>query len=163
MENIVGDDGILTTLTMEGFSELDTNVALMHEDSDEDHDDHYEVDDILKEELETESETDAVVETHQTKKIAKRKLHPNSKSKPANHRGKLSLKTRCNACDTSFRTRSLYVMHLQNKHPDSKELSFSCSTCPKRFSSERKAKLHELVHLPNDQKLVHVCKYCDKK
>ncbi|XP_065086208.1 zinc finger protein 718-like [Ochlerotatus camptorhynchus] len=163
MVNIVEDDRLLTSLSMEGFTELDSNVPLMHEDSDDEHDDHYDEDYNVKEELGSESETDAMEEMHQTKKVAKRKMHPKSSSKSPNNRGKLSQKTRCDTCDTSFRTRSLYVLHLQNKHPDSKELSFACSACPKRFPSERKAKLHESVHLPSDQKLVHACKYCDKK
>lgn len=163
MENIVEDDRLLTSLSIEGFTELDSNVPLMHEDSDDDQDDYYDEDYNVKEELASESETDEVEEMHQTKKVAKRKMHPKSGAKSPNSRGKLSQKTRCDTCDTSFRTRSLYVLHLQNKHPDSKELSFACSSCPKRFPSERKAKLHESVHLPSDQKLVHACKYCDKK
>ncbi|XP_058450250.1 zinc finger protein weckle-like isoform X2 [Malaya genurostris] len=69
----------------------------------------------------------------------------------------------CESCDASFRTRSMYVYHLQSKHPDSAELSHGCSICPKRFPSEKKAKLHEYVHLPSDQKMVHPCSYCDKK
>ncbi|XP_058814570.1 zinc finger protein weckle-like [Topomyia yanbarensis] len=69
----------------------------------------------------------------------------------------------CESCDETFRTRSLYIYHLQSKHPDSAELSHGCSMCPKRFPSEKKAKLHECVHLPSDQKMLHPCSYCDKK
>ncbi|XP_053695931.1 zinc finger protein weckle-like [Sabethes cyaneus] len=69
----------------------------------------------------------------------------------------------CESCEKTFRTRSLYVYHLQSKHPDSRELAFSCSLCPKRFPSEKKAKLHEYVHLPKDKKVLHPCDFCDKK
>ena len=42
-------------------------------------------------------------------------------------------------------------------------MPFVCSKCPKRFATESKVKVHELVHLPKSLKMVHPCPYCDKK
>ncbi|XP_062547256.1 zinc finger protein 572-like [Armigeres subalbatus] len=157
LEHIVEDDRLLTDLSVVTLTKLSSDVPLIDDVSDNDGglDDHQD-DDYALDELEYDSQTEADV-VHASKKIPKRKISTNNiKAKPIP-------KTKCELCDKSFRTRSLYVMHLQNKHPSSDELMFTCTLCPKRFPSERKAKLHALVHLPSDQKLVHPCKYCDKK
>lgn len=157
LEHIVEDDRLLTDLSVVTLTKLSSDVPLIDDVSDNDGglDDHQD-DDYALDELEYDSQTEADV-VNASKKIPKRKISTNNiKAKPIP-------KTKCELCDKSFRTRSLYVMHLQNKHPSSDELMFTCTLCPKRFPSERKAKLHALVHLPSDQKLVHPCKYCDKK
>lgn len=41
--------------------------------------------------------------------------------------------------------------------------TFTCSKCPKTFNTEKKLQTHELVHLPESEKLIHPCPYCDRK
>ncbi|XP_001663336.2 zinc finger and BTB domain-containing protein 17 [Aedes aegypti] len=158
LQHIVQEDRLLTDLSDVGYTELSNNVPLIHDDSDIDDNDEVHQDEEFNvlDDFDTDSEVE-VADVLDCKPAAKRRKLPHSKQ------SKQIFKTKCEICDKSFRTRSLYVLHLQNKHPDSDELSFPCNTCPKRFPSERKAKLHELVHLPSEQKLVHPCKYCDKK
>lgn len=51
---------------------------------------------------------------------------------------------------------------MRENHPKS-ENPFSCDKCPKRFPSLTKLQRHEIVHLPDELKLVHPCQFCDKR
>ena len=51
---------------------------------------------------------------------------------------------------------------MRENHPKS-ENPFSCPKCPKRFPSLTKLQRHEIVHLPDELKLIHPCQFCDKR
>lgn len=40
---------------------------------------------------------------------------------------------------------------------------FACEKCSKRFPSLNKLQRHEIVHLPDELKLIHPCQFCDKR
>lgn len=40
---------------------------------------------------------------------------------------------------------------------------FTCKVCSKEFSMPALLRKHELIHLPNDIRLIHPCPHCDKK
>lgn len=52
---------------------------------------------------------------------------------------------------------------MRTNHSEKEKGIFVCSTCPKRFSSEKKVRIHEQVHLPDELKMIHPCPYCDKR
>uniref|UniRef100_A0A1B0CRH4 C2H2-type domain-containing protein n=2 Tax=Lutzomyia longipalpis TaxID=7200 RepID=A0A1B0CRH4_LUTLO len=68
----------------------------------------------------------------------------------------------CDICSKRYSRRYLLEEHVREKHCKL-EMPFVCSKCPKRFSSEKKVKVHEAIHLPEAEKLIHPCPYCDKK
>ncbi|GAB0095751.1 Zinc finger C2H2 superfamily [Sergentomyia squamirostris] len=68
----------------------------------------------------------------------------------------------CKICSKHYSRRYLLEEHMRTKHTN-EEMPFVCSKCPKRFSSEKKVKVHEAIHLPESEKLIHPCPYCDKK
>ncbi|XP_055299687.1 zinc finger protein weckle-like [Sitodiplosis mosellana] len=68
----------------------------------------------------------------------------------------------CPLCSIDFENKRLFDGHMRETHPKS-ENPFSCSKCPKRFQSLTKLQRHEIVHLPDELKLVHPCQFCDKR
>uniref|UniRef100_A0A1B0CYI6 Uncharacterized protein n=1 Tax=Phlebotomus papatasi TaxID=29031 RepID=A0A1B0CYI6_PHLPP len=68
----------------------------------------------------------------------------------------------CKVCSKRYSRRYLLEEHVREKHCK-QEMPFVCSKCPKRFSTEKKVKVHEVIHLPESEKLIHPCPYCDKK
>lgn len=176
-ESVRETDSVLTRLTVDEFGEFKVDDALMPNEPEDF--DAYDNDYLVEEKPELGSEPDEegldgeeTADDEQEELVLESepavKPRPKMRSRggPESLRKSKTLATqrvRCEECDKSFITRSLYVLHLQSKHPDSAELRFQCSMCPKRFPSDKKAKLHEAVHLPSDQKMVHPCNYCDKK
>ncbi|XP_059616276.1 zinc finger protein 271-like [Phlebotomus argentipes] len=68
----------------------------------------------------------------------------------------------CTVCNKRYSRRYLLEEHVREKHCK-QEMPFVCSKCPKRFSTEKKVRIHEVIHLPESEKLIHPCPYCDKK
>lgn len=69
---------------------------------------------------------------------------------------------RCILCDSNFTGPRQYECHMRTQHTKD-ELPYVCTKCPKRFTTMKKVKLHEQTHLPENEKMVHPCPYCDKK
>lgn len=163
-------DSVLSRLTVDEFGEFKVDDSLMSNECPDEfdaYDNDYLVDD--RPELGSDLDEEEDLEDEDTAEDEQEDMTPDPQAAEVNPRSKVRSKAvsakrvRCEECDRSFVTRSMYVLHLQSKHPDSDELRYQCSMCPKRFSSEKKAKQHEAVHLPSDQKMVHPCNYCDKK
>lgn len=69
---------------------------------------------------------------------------------------------KCPLCEIDFENKRRYDTHMRENHPKS-ENPFACSKCPKRFPSFSKLQRHDVVHLPDELKLIHQCEFCDKK
>lgn len=65
-------------------------------------------------------------------------------------------------CKAVFDKKQLFDTHMREHHPDA-ENPFICSKCPKNFPTLRRLHIHEAIHLPDDQKYVHPCEFCDKR
>ena len=72
---------------------------------------------------------------------------------------------RCKICKKIYARGTSLKNHMRivHKDPEYENEVLVCTKCPKRFSTEKKLKIHEVVHLPNSLKLIHPCVYCDKK
>lgn len=68
----------------------------------------------------------------------------------------------CPLCNLDFENKRLFDGHMRENHPKS-DNPFACTKCPKRFPSLTKLQRHEIVHLPDELKLVHPCQFCDKR
>ncbi|XP_058450245.1 zinc finger protein 501-like isoform X2 [Malaya genurostris] len=110
------------------------------------------------------SESDSINGTVKIKKQVKRKhqKHLTVENSPEKRRN-IKRSWKCEPCDLDVRHKSAYMAHLESKHPHSEELLFVCSSCPRRFASDRRAKSHAETHLPSDVKNIHPCRYCNKK
>lgn len=69
----------------------------------------------------------------------------------------------CSNCELIFKRKCDYDEHKRSKHAAESADGFACSECPKRFSTSRQLQRHESVHLPDDLKLIHPCRFCDKR
>uniref|UniRef100_A0A1Q3F183 Putative c2h2-type zn-finger protein n=1 Tax=Culex tarsalis TaxID=7177 RepID=A0A1Q3F183_CULTA len=166
-ESVKDSDSVLTRLTVDEFGEFKVNDTLMSTEPEEF--DAYDNENLVEEKLwdlgSDPDEEDLEEEDEEEEEDEQDESKPTVVKPRSTVRSKLGQqpRVRCEECDKPFASRSMYVLHLQAKHPDSPELRFQCAMCPKRFSSEKKAKQHEAVHLPSDQKMVHPCNFCDKK
>ncbi|KAL7049161.1 hypothetical protein ACKWTF_003617 [Chironomus riparius] len=72
---------------------------------------------------------------------------------------------KCHMCDKVYSHHQSLQNHVKKTHAEQECKAFICSRCSREFDSERKLKLHEQVHLPDDRKLIHPCPFieCDKK
>lgn len=68
----------------------------------------------------------------------------------------------CSLCNIEFDSKRPYDGHMREMHPKFHS-PFACSKCPKRFPSLSKLQRHEIVHLPDELKLIHPCQFCDKR
>ncbi|GAB0096616.1 zinc finger protein weckle [Sergentomyia squamirostris] len=68
----------------------------------------------------------------------------------------------CEICSKNYSRRYLLNLHIRAVHSN-EELPFVCSKCPKRFVTETKLRVHEMIHLPDEEKFKHPCPYCGKK
>ncbi|XP_055682113.1 zinc finger protein weckle-like [Lutzomyia longipalpis] len=81
------------------------------------------------------------------------------------HRSKRPPKTKfniCEICSKVYSRRALLNVHIRDKHTE-EGLPYACSQCPKRFVTEKKLKVHETIHLPEEEKYIHPCSFCGKK
>uniref|UniRef100_A0A1B0CRG7 C2h2-type zn-finger protein n=2 Tax=Lutzomyia longipalpis TaxID=7200 RepID=A0A1B0CRG7_LUTLO len=81
------------------------------------------------------------------------------------HRPKRPPKTKfniCEICSKVYSRRALLNVHIRDKHTE-EGLPYACSQCPKRFVTEKKLKVHETIHLPEEEKYIHPCSFCGKK
>ncbi|XP_059617687.1 zinc finger protein 616-like [Phlebotomus argentipes] len=80
-------------------------------------------------------------------------------------RGPRPAKTRenvCEICSKVYSRRALLNVHIRDKH--TKEgLPYGCTLCPKRFITEKKLRVHETIHLPEEEKYIIPCPQCGKK
>ncbi|GAB0096618.1 zinc finger protein 732-like isoform X1 [Sergentomyia squamirostris] len=81
--------------------------------------------------------------------------------KPKLRPGRSKTEHICTICSKKCLRKYLLEEHMW-KH-SSKERPFSCSECPKKFITYKKLKLHEMIHLPDEQKLIHPCPHCEKR
>lgn len=72
---------------------------------------------------------------------------------------------KCQKCDKVYSHQQSLQNHLKKCHGEQKGIHFMCSHCDRSFNSERKLKLHQQVHLPEEEKLIHPCPIsdCDRK
>ncbi|GAB0096620.1 hypothetical protein DMENIID0001_121500 [Sergentomyia squamirostris] len=68
----------------------------------------------------------------------------------------------CSICSKSYKSKDQLTEHMRERHSD-EELPFSCCQCHKRFINKKKLKSHSVKHLPDAQKFIHPCPFCDKK
>lgn len=68
----------------------------------------------------------------------------------------------CPLCSLEFDSKRSYDGHMRETHPKFHS-PFECKKCPKRFPSVNKLQRHEIVHLPDELKLIHPCQFCDKR
>lgn len=68
----------------------------------------------------------------------------------------------CPLCSLEFDSKRSYDGHMRETHPKFHS-PFECKKCPKRFPSLNKLQRHEIVHLPDELKLIHPCQFCDKR
>ncbi|XP_061387724.1 zinc finger protein 37 [Musca vetustissima] len=71
----------------------------------------------------------------------------------------------CDECKRKYKNPNVYRKHMRCAHnviiesmPD-----FECPVCKKDCSTESRLKLHMRQHLPEEEKLVIPCPYCDRK
>ncbi|KAL1396582.1 hypothetical protein pipiens_010426 [Culex pipiens pipiens] len=159
-ESVKESDSVLTRLTVDEFGEFKVDDTLMSNEPEgfDAYDNDYlaeekpelgsDPDEEELDEEEEEEEDEEEDEEQEEPKPAVAKPRSKARSKPDQQQ-----RVRCEECDKSYASRQMYVLHLQSKHPDSPELRFQCGICSKRFSSEKKTKQHEAVHLPSDQKM----------
>jgi hypothetical protein len=71
---------------------------------------------------------------------------------------------RCNDCNKNYKTLLHYNHHMIQNHQgnETEEKKFVCE-CGKAFKELRHLTVHRNSHLPNEEKFIHVCEYCDKR
>ncbi|XP_055682159.1 zinc finger protein 510-like [Lutzomyia longipalpis] len=68
----------------------------------------------------------------------------------------------CTTCPKKYARPDWLRDHILQEHrPD--EMAFVCSTCSKRFPTKVKLRLHESIHLPEDERRIFNCPFCEKK
>ncbi|XP_055682139.1 zinc finger protein 493-like [Lutzomyia longipalpis] len=67
----------------------------------------------------------------------------------------------CQICSKTYTRKYMLTLHMREKH-STEELPFACQSCPKRFVTAQKLKVHEVSHLPKEEKLIHPCPHCEK-
>lgn len=79
------------------------------------------------------------------------------------HHVKQSPSLRCELCKKCYKTIEHYDNHMLTRHSDDDDdRKFTCE-CGKSFKEARHLTVHSNSHLPDDQKFVHLCTYCEKR
>lgn len=70
----------------------------------------------------------------------------------------------CQICEKVYTHEQSLQNHMKKCHNEEKK-NFECLKCCKILDSERKLKIHEQTHLPDDKKLIYPCPIvgCEKK
>lgn len=72
----------------------------------------------------------------------------------------------CTSCDATFKRKCDRNQHMLSLHPDENAKAvgmFSCGHCSKKFATLTVLNRHKINHLPDDLRLVHPCRFCDKR
>lgn len=69
---------------------------------------------------------------------------------------------RCDLCPKNYYSKKLIESHMELKHKIDSRRNI-CKTCGKEFRWPCDLRDHELIHLPDELKLLHPCPYCDMK
>lgn len=144
---------------MENGDAVDDSLHHHEEDDDEDDDDDEDGDVSYEQELDP---TELQEELDDLNDVDYRTV-PKKRSRKSKRTAEASTDSiTCTLCDREFDRPRQYEYHMRTKHSPA-DLPFVCTKCPKRFTTEKKVKLHEAVHLPEQLKMIHPCPYCDKK
>ncbi|XP_055681868.1 zinc finger protein 761-like [Lutzomyia longipalpis] len=86
------------------------------------------------------------------------KLPPKEQKK----RGRKAAERECKICSKKFTRLMGLKNHILAIHRKN-EMPLVCSKCPKRFVSKTNLKMHEISHLPDEERLIFSCSHCGKK
>lgn len=75
---------------------------------------------------------------------------------------KVDVKFECKPCHLTFKTQAGYDNHMEQRHgPNSQR--YICSQCGREFKEPKVLRDHEKIHLPDEEKYVFQCSFCEKK